>query len=369
MPRASLYNITDLALSRNMKHGRMLSIAEDGQQLDALQLARLEQSFRDWASDSEREDVRASRSRILLIFLLIRYTGAKLSEVLSLRPATDIDIKGGTISFRGGSTCDNPTGAARLREVQVSENLVAEIMSLLTSLGGHAESDRLFAVDPAFVRRKFYERSLACGFSQKQGGPEMIRKARAVELMRENMPLPAVQHMLGHSTPNLTSSYVSFSEEDLRQVTRWFMERESGRKTSARNTFFGKVNALARGDIQTMVELVTPDGGTVSTIVTNTSVERLGIKPGNMVTAEVKATWLILERCDRPGNSSAENQREGIISKVTTGRINTECAVRIGEGAELCAVLSSTGFNKLALREGDPVRVLFSCYAVILQAD
>ena len=363
-----------------MNHGRIVPTPStpptpaDGQQLDSLQLSRLEQSFREWAVESYREDVRKSRSRILLIFLLIRYTGGKLSEVLSLRPVTDIDTLSRTITFRAASTCGNSfdgnlNSGPQLREVQISENLAAELTSLIKNIETGSNSGCLFAVDPAFVRRKFYERALACGFSAKQGGPEMIRKARGVELMRENMPLPAVQRMLGHSNPSLTSSYVSFSEENLRRVTRWFMDREAKRKTSARNTFFGKVNTLIKSDIQTLVELVMPDGATVSTIVTNTSVERLGLKRGHMITAEVKATWLTLECCDRIGNSSAENQWEGVICKVTEGKINTECAVRVGEGMELCAVLSSTGFNKLGLHEGDPVRVLFSCYAVTLHAD
>jgi Molybdate transporter of MFS superfamily len=57
-----------------------------------------------------------------------------------------------------------------------------------------------FAVDPAFVRRKFYECAEACGFAKRIGGPEMIRRARAVELIHGNIPLPAVQRLLGLSS-------------------------------------------------------------------------------------------------------------------------------------------------------------------------
>ena len=86
--------------------------------------------------------------------------------------------------------------------------------------------DRL-NLDPGFVRRKFFERAQACGFLKRPRGSEMIRKARDVELMQVNMPLPAVQMMLGHSTPNLTSSFVSFSKGKIQHVARLFMERES----------------------------------------------------------------------------------------------------------------------------------------------
>jgi hypothetical protein len=48
--------------------------------------------------------------------------------------------------------------------------------------------------------------------------------------MQSNLPLPAVQMLLGHSTPNLVSSYVSYSEDDIQQVTRNVVEKEPARK-------------------------------------------------------------------------------------------------------------------------------------------
>jgi len=84
-------------------HGRIVSLATGDECLDTTQLNQLEQSFREWAEDSRRSDVRLSRQRILLIFLLIRYTGAKLSEVLALNPFEDIDWIRHTVVFRGSA--------------------------------------------------------------------------------------------------------------------------------------------------------------------------------------------------------------------------------------------------------------------------
>ncbi len=58
--------------------------------LDTVQLTRLEEAFRQWLEAAARPDVRLSRKRIVLIFLLIRYTGAKLNEVLALNPFQDL---------------------------------------------------------------------------------------------------------------------------------------------------------------------------------------------------------------------------------------------------------------------------------------
>jgi molybdate transport system regulatory protein len=332
-------------------HGRIISVADAGC-LDPIQLEQLEHAFRAWAEEPQRADLRLSRKRILLIFLLVRYTGAKLHEVLSLDPAHALDGENLLIAFAK-------------REVQISPHAARAMRELLREIAGL----RRVRVDPAFVRRKFYERAAACGFSKKQGSPEMIRKARAVELMQGNLPVPAVQRMLGHSSPNLTTARIAFSEDDIRRVTRWHMERESGKKSSARNTFFGKVHSLRTGEIQTLVQITTLDGGLLTTMVTNASAERLGIKPGRLLSAEVKAPWLVLERRDAKGRNNLENHWEGSITRIQTGAINTECVVSIAGGAELCAVVSSPGFAALQLKEGDPVRVLFSCYAVILHAD
>jgi molybdate transport system regulatory protein len=356
---------TPLALSEGNSHGQIVLLPEEERCLDTAQLNRLEQSFREWVNSASRTDQHYSRQRILLIFLLIRYTGAKLNEVLALNPFEAIDPVRHTVLFRGNtaSTGSNP------REVQVSETLSDEIQVMLEDASFSKAAENVLAVDPGYVRRKFYERAQACGFSKRLGGPETIRKARAVELMQGNMPLPAVQMMLGHSTPNLTSAYVSFSQDDMRQVAKLFLERESMRKTSARNTFFGKIHTTRRGDIQTLVELTTMEGHSISTVITNDSVEKLGLKPGRLITAEVKAPWIILQGGKAKPACSAENLFQGIITKLTGGEVNTECVVRISDGLDLCAVVSTAGSRQLELKEGDSIWVLFSCFSVVLHVD
>lgn len=354
-----------------MSYSRIIATAEQGELLETDQLECLERSFRAWAEQTGTKR-RLSRLRILAIFLLIRYTGAKLNEVLSLRPSDDIDIAQRLVTYRGD-------GDGELRQVQLSEALAKELDALLgpgTELADaepagekQRDAERPFQIDPAFVRRKFYERAEACGFKSSRGGPEMIRKARALELMRNNVPLPVVQRLMGHSTPNLTASHISFSEDDMAQVARWFVERESGRKTSARNSFFGKVAGIVKGDVQSIVELVTPEDDHIYTMVTNSSAERLGLKPGRLASAEIKAPWLSLEHADRPGRSSADNVCEGVLSGLIEGKVNVECEVSLHERMTLCAIVSAPGFAALGLKIGDPVRVLFSSYAVILHAD
>ncbi|MBI9084938.1 MAG: TOBE domain-containing protein [Desulfobacterales bacterium] len=351
--------------AKSMRHGRIVSVPDQGQCLDTVQLDRLEQSFRTWVNGSVRADVRLSRRRILIIFLLIRYTGAKLNEVLALNPFQDIDPGRSSVFFHSS----DKSNESAPREVQISETLSREIRDALADPSFRVSLKNRFGVDPGFVRRKFYERAEACGFPKRMGGPETLRKARGVELMQGNLPLPAVQKMLGHSTPNLTSSYVSFSPDDIQQVTRLFMEREASRKTSARNSFFGKIQAIQRGDIQSVVTLTTIGGHGVTTVITNDSLDRLALKEGILITAEVKAPWVILQKGDAEPVCSAENRFYGVIARSNKGRVNTEYAVRLTDETELCAIVSTAGGLAVDLNEGDRVWALFNCFAVVLHVD
>ena len=140
----------------------------------------MEESFRGWAKSSKREDVHLSRLIVLLIFLLIRYTGAKLNEVLSINIHTDLDWTRHLVIFRSdGNEATEP------REVHLSQSLADEIRDKIDTLKSHKDSERLLDLDPGFVRRKFYERALECGFPKRLSGPEAIRKARGVELSAE----------------------------------------------------------------------------------------------------------------------------------------------------------------------------------------
>jgi molybdate transport system regulatory protein len=175
--------------------------------------------------------------------------------------------------------------------------------------------------------------------------------------------------MLGHSTPSLTASYVAFSDDDIQQVAKYFIERESSRKTSARNSFFGKIQSIQKGDIQSKVEMVTVGGDKVTTMITNDSLSRLGLKKGSLITAEVKAPWVILEKSDKEPESTAENRFLGTITRISRGKITTEYVVRILDGTELCSVVSTATASQTGFQENDRVWVVFNSFSVVLHVD
>ena len=176
-------------------HARILSVSNK-KSLDLVQLQDLEQSFRSWADSPPGQNRKLSRKRILLIFLLIRYTGARLNEILNLNPVTDIDHKNRKVLFHKGDLKNEGS-----REVQIPELLADEIRTAIGGLQLKALQQKIFKVDPGHVRRKFYHCAETAGIARGFGTPEAIRRSRAVELMQSNVPLPVVQKIMGHSLP------------------------------------------------------------------------------------------------------------------------------------------------------------------------
>jgi molybdate transport system regulatory protein len=352
-------------MTEHSSHSRIVSVPDEARCLDTVQLSRLEKSFRDWANGAARSDIRLSRQRVLLIFLLIRYTAGKLNEVLALDPFQDVDVERHVVYL--GKT-EKRIGRS-VREIRIPEALSEEIASSLNDPLFKKYLRRMLKLDPGHVRRKFYERAGHMGISPAMGSPESIRKSRAVELMQSNVPLPVVQRMLGHSTLNMTASYVDFSEADMQQVVNHFIDKESRRKTSARNSFFGKISFIKKGDIQAEVRMTTLSGDIITTIITNNSLSRLGLKKGSLIAAEVKAPWVILQRSKKKPESTAENRLEGRITRITKGKITTEYIVRILDGTELCSIVSSKNALLTDFKENDTVWALFNSFSVVLHTD
>lgn len=344
---------------------RLLPVPDSERCLDTKQLQDLEQSFRQWAISTKRADHRNARDRVLLVFLIIRYTGARLNEVLSLDLLKDFDRDNNTICFckrHGGKESNG-------RKVQIPETISADIQSITSDSESKWPGGSVFRIDPAHVRRKFYEQAVRIGLQSSLGTPETIRKSRAVELMRSNMPLQVVQKILGHSTPNLAASYVEFSDTEICQVAKYFADRENSRKTSARNSFYGKIHTIHKGEIQTLVGVVSVSGNSISSIITNGSLERLGLKHGMLITAEVKAPWIQLYKNDSAPNCSADNIFQGTVYQITKNRATAEIVVRLPDGTELCAIITEKIRKQMGIKNQDTLWAFFDAFAVVLHVD
>ncbi len=338
---------------------KTFEVPADVKHLDPAQLLALTEAFRAWHKAASSPDRKRSRARLWLLFLLIRYGALKLGEATAVDDRFDFDFTRSELAVRG----------EHARTLKLPKDVSREIAKLLDDPVCASIRGEVFRLDQGFVRRKFYDRADECGVPRERANPSVLRHSRAVELLREGIPLKIVQSILGLQSMNLTAQYVSFSEDDIKRIVNFYILKETAMKTSARNSFTGKVTGIRQADNLAEVEVTTPSGIKVVSVITQDSYMNLGIKEGLLVTATVKAPWVILVKEDMKLKTSARNRYCGKIVKIHEGQLSAEVVVELADGTKVCSLITDESVRKLKLKTGDGICVLFKAFSVILNVE
>jgi molybdate transport system regulatory protein len=137
-------------------------------------------------------------------------------------------------------------------------------------------------------------------------------------------------------------------------------------KLSARNVFSGTVTKVTKGAVNAEVQLKTGGGNEFVAIITNASVDALGLKEGVAALAIIKASWAILGTDLHSGRLSTRNLVCGVVSKVTTGAVNSEVSLRLNEAETLTAIITNESAQSLGLKEGGHACAAIKASSVIL---
>ena len=135
---------------------------------------------------------------------------------------------------------------------------------------------------------------------------------------------------------------------------------------SARNVFKGKITALVDGAVNAEVELTLPGGDKIVAIVTEGSVQSLGLAVGKEAVAYVKAPWVMLLAGPANVKVSARNQLAGKVGKLLKGAVNTEVAITLPGGTTVYSVVTNEAVMELGLKEGSEASALIKASHVIL---
>ncbi len=339
---------------------RLFSVAQGVRYLDGNGLEMLTRAFREWLDDAANDRSRRSRLRMWLVFLVLRYTGARLAEVLALNERSDFDFLQETV--RLGAPGDNA------RTVPLPKVVMAEVRRGLTNPLVHDIQGGLFMLDQGYVRRQFSAQEERSGLPRELLNPRTLRHSRAIELLRGGVPLPAVQAVLGHSTLELTSAYCTFSQDDTSRIIQNYINKERSMNTSARNTFQGEVTQIRSAGILAEVVLRTSGGHEVVSLITDASAKKLGITEGRKLTALIKAPWVLIEKEEQVEYSSARNRFAGKIDTLRGDDFMTEVIGILEDGTSVCALVTTESATKLGLKKGETVWFLVKATSVILSA-
>jgi molybdate transport system regulatory protein len=139
-------------------------------------------------------------------------------------------------------------------------------------------------------------------------------------------------------------------------------------KVSTRNQLRGVVSAVVPGAVNAEVTLDV-QGTPLVAIITQESINALGLAPGVAAYALIKASFVILATEDGGLRTSARNRLCGSIERVTLGAVNAEVVLALDGGALLTAIITLESLNELGLAEGGRACALIKAPHVILAVD
>ncbi|WP_022671322.1 tyrosine-type recombinase/integrase [Hippea alviniae] len=180
------------------------------EQVNALTIA-----FQNWY-DKSTGIYHKKRGNYWLVFLVLRFTGARISEV--------INAKYGDIDFRNAEMRlitlkrHNPKKRNQTRIVPVPPQVTSEIATFLAQYPDI--KDRLFLIDRSNFYRVFQERCQEAGIPKELSHPHILRHTRAIELLRTGVPVTIVQDLLGHSALTTTAVYLRISGQEAKNILR-----------------------------------------------------------------------------------------------------------------------------------------------------
>jgi molybdate transport system regulatory protein len=137
-------------------------------------------------------------------------------------------------------------------------------------------------------------------------------------------------------------------------------------KISARNVLPGTVANVVKGAVNSEVSLTLGGGETVVAIITNSSAQSLGLKPGNSAFAIIKASEVMVGKNLENARLSARNILSGQVAELQDGAVNSEVGIRLPGGTMLIASITRASVKALELKQGDNVSAVVKASHVLV---
>jgi molybdate transport system regulatory protein len=137
-------------------------------------------------------------------------------------------------------------------------------------------------------------------------------------------------------------------------------------RVSARNVFLGNIAWIRKGAVNSEVLLRLRGEDALCSVITNESVESLGLAVGKEAYAFFKASSVILGKDLHAARVSARNVLCGKAERVKEGPVSAEVTVRLPGGSTVTAVITEESARQLAFFPGDHACALVKASSVIM---
>lgn len=136
-------------------------------------------------------------------------------------------------------------------------------------------------------------------------------------------------------------------------------------QTSARNQLWGQISAIHHGAVNAEVQLSLGQGQTITAVITEESLTRLGLAQGSNAAALIKSSSIVITT-DATLNLSARNRLCGRVVRVHRGAINSDVVIELGQDKSIAAMITNTSVDRLQLQSGTPACAIFDASSVII---
>jgi molybdate transport system regulatory protein len=137
-------------------------------------------------------------------------------------------------------------------------------------------------------------------------------------------------------------------------------------KISARNVLPGTVTGITKGAVNAEIALKLQGGEIIVAIITNPSVDRLGLQSGTNASAIIKASDVMVGKGLENARLSARNILVGKVAELKEGAVNSEVGIRLPGGTMLVASITKESVQALDLKRDDAVSAVVKASHVIV---
>ena len=137
-------------------------------------------------------------------------------------------------------------------------------------------------------------------------------------------------------------------------------------KISARNVLPGTVTGVTKGAVNAEIVLRLRGGESIIAVITNPSVDRLGLPTGTDASAVIKATDVMVGKGLENAKLSARNVLAGKVAQLNDGAVNSEVGIQLPGGTMLVASITKESVRALNLKQGDAVSAVVKASHVMV---
>jgi molybdate transport system regulatory protein len=141
--------------------------------------------------------------------------------------------------------------------------------------------------------------------------------------------------------------------------------RRLSMQISARNQIIGTIEKISLGAVNAEIQMKLKSGKSIVSIITNSSVENLGLAINDEVVAVIKSSNVLLSTQTNL-KLSARNSLNGNIEEINIGSVNAEVVVNIGNEDKIVAIVTINSIENMGLKIGASVDVIIKASDIMI---